>query len=134
MAALILLAGLYLGFAAQRPSELKWEPWSPERVVELREQKRPVYAVFTARWCATCQVNEGVLASDAVTSRLLELDAALLKADWTNRDPEITKALASFGRSAVPLHLYYPPDTAEPVVLPELLTQGIVLDALARTE
>ena len=57
---------------------------------------------------------------------------ATLKADWTRRDPEITRALASFGRSGVPLYVLYPADpTAEPVLLPSLLTSGIVLDALA---
>ncbi len=55
-----------------------------------------------------------------------------LKADWTHRDPAITAELARFGRNGVPLYLLYRPGEREPQILPELLTQGMVMDALTR--
>ena len=89
---------------------------------------------FTAAWCISCQVNERVvLATPRVVGAFRERDVALVKADWTRRDPEITRALASFGRSGVPLYVLYPPDPAgEPELLPAVLTHGIVLEALGR--
>jgi thiol:disulfide interchange protein len=87
---------------------------------------------FTAAWCISCQVNERVaLQTTAVRRAFAERDVALLKADWTRRDPEITRALAAFGRVGVPLYVLYPADpSAEPRILPELLTQRIMLEAL----
>ncbi len=112
--------------------EVAWEEWSEEKVERYRREGRPVFVDFTAAWCITCQVNERtVLASDAVTSAFRERDVAALKADWTRRDPDITRALESFGRSGVPLYVVYPPDPgAEPRVLPTVLTREVVLEAL----
>jgi len=109
-----------------------WQPWSEERVREAREAKRPVFVDFTAAWCVSCQVNKRlVLERDSIVAEMAERGVLRLKADWTNRDPRITQALARFGRNGVPLYLVYRPDEREPRVLPELLTQGIVREALA---
>jgi thiol:disulfide interchange protein/DsbC/DsbD-like thiol-disulfide interchange protein len=123
------------GGAEAGVTTLRWEPYSAEAVQRHRQAGRPVFVDFTAAWCISCQVNERVaLNTDAVGRALQDYDVALLKADWTRRDPAITRALASFGRAGVPLYVLYPADpSAEPTVLPELLTQTIVLDALHRT-
>ena len=111
---------------------LAWEPYSGERVEELRRQGRRVFVDFTAAWCLTCQVNERVvLNSKTVADAFKEKNIALLKADWTSQDPKITQALAAFGRSGVPFYVLYPVNTqAQPVTLPEILTKQIVLDAI----
>ncbi|KPK81705.1 MAG: hypothetical protein AMS25_05275 [Gemmatimonas sp. SM23_52] len=111
----------------------EWQPFSPARVEELRSEGRPVFVDFTAAWCLTCQVNERVaLADAAVQDAFRERDVALLKADWTKRDPQITEALRSFGRSGVPLYVLYSADPGVPPrILPELLSAGTVLEALA---
>jgi thiol:disulfide interchange protein DsbD len=113
---------------------LEWKPWSAAAVQEHRTAGRPVFVDFTAAWCISCQVNERVaLETPAVRRAFAERDVALLKADWTRRDPAITGALAAFGRSGVPLYVYYPADpAAEPVVLPALLTPAIVLSTLEK--
>jgi thiol:disulfide interchange protein DsbD len=111
---------------------VEWEPWSAAAVEEQRIAGRPVFVDFTAAWCISCQVNERVvLETPSVRRAFAERHVALLKADWTRRDPAITDALASFGRSGVPLYVYYPADSAaQPVVLPALLTPAIVLNIL----
>jgi len=111
----------------------EWEPWSPERVAALRAAGRPVFVDFTAAWCLTCQVNERLaLHDEAVKARLRENDVALLKADWTRPDPRITEALTSYGRQGVPLYVLYGRG-GEVLVLPEVITSGIVLEALEAT-
>jgi thiol:disulfide interchange protein len=127
----LLLIGLNLGWPrAAAATDIVWEPWSAERVAQLREAGRPIYADFTARWCATCQANKKVVfASDAVKRYFRDHKVATLKADWTNADPRITAELAKWHRSAVPFNLVYLPAHAEPRPLPELLTPGIVLRA-----
>jgi thiol:disulfide interchange protein DsbD len=85
---------------------------------------------MTAAWCITCLVNERVaLSSEAIGRLFAEQDVLYLKGDWTKRDPQITDYLAGFGRNGVPIYVYYPPG-GEPRVLPQLLTESIVLAAL----
>ena len=93
---------------------------------------RTVFVDATAAWCLSCQVNARTsLHTDAVEAAFRAADVALFRADWTNRDPAITAFLARFGRSGVPLYAFYPGGGAAPVLLPEVLTPGIVLDVLA---
>jgi thiol:disulfide interchange protein len=124
------------GLARSAEGGLAWEPFSEERVVELRKAGRPVFVDFTADWCLTCKVNEGTALRDpAVLARFKELNVAPLKADWTNNDPAVTRALAAQGRSSVPLYVFHPADpSAAPRVLPTLLTRGILLEALQNAD
>jgi thiol:disulfide interchange protein len=131
-ALVLFLLGLNLGWPrAAKATDIVWEPWSAERVAQLREEGRPIYVDFTARWCATCQANKKlVFSSEEVKQYVREHHVALLKADWTNSDPRITAELARWHRSAVPFNLVYVPQASEPNVLPELLTSATVLDSL----
>jgi len=147
--ALALLAaglGLAVGEAstptamAAEPSEpsgngIAWEPFSPERLTQLREQGKPIFIDFTAAWCLSCQVNERVAFTGEVKRKLNELGITPLKADWTRKDETITRALARYGRSGVPLYVLYGRDPDRPpILLPVILTPKIVLDALERLE
>lgn len=108
-----------------------YEPWSADRLQDARAGGQPVFLNFTAAWCITCLVNERVaLSSDRVRARLAEAGVVSLKADWTNHDTEITAALASYGRSGVPLYVLYRPGATEPELLPQLLTEETVMAAL----
>lgn len=129
IAATLVFGGSWLGFP--RESELVWETWSPARVAEAQAAGDTVYVDFTASWCATCQTNKIFAVNrKPVVERILKDDVVLLKADWTDFDPEITAELARFQRNAVPFNLVYGPAIDEPLILPEALTPDIILDAL----
>jgi thiol:disulfide interchange protein len=108
------------------------EPYSPARLETLRAEGKPVLINMTASWCLTCLVNEKmVLSRQSVNQRLHEKNIAYLVGDWTNRDPDITQFLQQYDRSGVPLYVYFPAGAdSKPVVLPQVLTENIVLDAL----
>ena len=107
-------------------------PYSAQRLHELRSEGKPVFVNFTAAWCISCLVNERVaLKQTAVTDAFARHGIVYLKGDWTNRDAEISAKLAEFGRSGVPLYLYFPPQAnSEPIVLPQILTTDIVLSRI----
>jgi thiol:disulfide interchange protein DsbD len=115
---------------------MAWEPFSPTRLADLRAAGTPVFVNFTAAWCITCLVNERVaLRSAAVGEALARKGVVTLKADWTKQDPVITGFLGTFGRNGVPLYLFYPARrtndaVATPVVLPQILTESTVIDAI----
>lgn len=104
------------------------QPFSIERVAELRSAGRPVFVNLTAAWCISCKVNEQVaLSTDGFKRALVEHNVAYLKGDWTKRDDRISAVLKSYGRAGVPLYLLFPADPkAETIVLPQLLTEAIV--------
>ncbi len=129
----VILLVLGTRYALQK-SDLRLEPWSVERVAELRQTGQPVLVDFTAEWCAICQVNKRVaLENDEVLALLKEKGVTVLLADWTDQNAKVGAGLAEFGRAAVPLYLLYGRDPAQPPeVLPQTLTPGIVLDALKK--
>jgi thiol:disulfide interchange protein/DsbC/DsbD-like thiol-disulfide interchange protein len=111
-----------------------WQPYDPARVAEIAARGQPLLVNFTASWCLTCLVNERNAFADASVQEIFRgKGVTLMKGDWTNRDPAITKALAEFGRAGVPLYVVYnsEPGSTGPKVLPQLLTPGIVQGVFA---
>ncbi|MCE4557457.1 protein-disulfide reductase DsbD family protein [Roseateles cellulosilyticus] len=108
------------------------EAFSAERLAELRAQNKPVFVNLTAAWCISCLVNERVaLSRPEVKDAFAKAGVVYLKGDWTREDPKITAVLKAHGRSGVPLYLYYAPGAAEAQVLPQILTPGLVIEAVS---
>lgn len=103
------------------------EPFSETRLAALRAEGRPVFAYFTADWCLTCKVNEkGAIETEAVTDAFAKGKVAVLVGDWTNGDPALGRFIEQHNRAGVPLYLWYRPGSAEPEVLPQVLTQAML--------
>ena len=118
----------------ESPDGIAWQRWSPEAVSKARSEGRPVIVDFTADWCLTCQVNKKTsIEISSVRKKLTDINAVALAGDYTHFPENISAELNRFNRAGVPLVLVYPknPDAA-PIVLPEVLTPGIVLNALNR--
>jgi thiol:disulfide interchange protein DsbD len=112
---------------------LAFETYSPARLAELRAQGHPVFVNFTAAWCVTCQVNDKVaLSGQRVADAFKKAGVVYLVGDWTNRDAVIAQALTEHGRAGVPLYLMYGASGGEAEVLPQILTESAVVDAVRR--
>jgi thiol:disulfide interchange protein len=112
-------------------SSSDWEPWSAEAVSRYQAEGRPVFVDFTASWCLSCQVNERVaLGRPEVQQAFKNANVALLRADWTRHDEAITLTLSGLGRSGVPAYALYASGEKSPRLLPEVLSPGIVIEAL----
>jgi thiol:disulfide interchange protein DsbD len=102
-------------------------------VTELNKkiEEGPVFLNFTADWCITCKVNEKVALNGEAFNNLIDSkNISYLKADWTNRNHEIFNLLESYGRSGIPLYVFYPSKNKKPIILPEVLTEKIVIEYL----
>ncbi|WP_213807042.1 thioredoxin family protein [Granulicella sp. dw_53] len=132
----LVLAVIAIAIPLYQPKDttLVWKPYTQQALDSARSSGHPVFIDFTAAWCLSCQVNERlVLKSAEVQKQFTAHNVTLLKADWTQYDPEITKQLAAVNRSGVPTYVIYPTSSqAMPDVLPEVLTKSIVVDALAK--
>lgn len=114
--------------AARTPGA--WQNWSAAQVATLVDEGRPVFVDFTAAWCITCKVNERLVLDDGrVRDAFVQHGVALVRADWTRRDPAITEALAALGRSGVPVYVLYRKGRP-PMLLPSVLSRAAVIGAL----
>lgn len=146
--AIAILAGSWFAFAApqyekvlsdrfnarmaQQVLEDGWYRYSPQLVAEFAKAGRTIFIDATADWCLTCKANEAAVLSDpALLQKLDSAGVVRMKADWTRETPEVNELLYSMGKSGVPAYAIYPKgDKSKQVVLPELLTSGLILEAI----
>ena len=108
--------------------------YSPQLLEDLREENALVFLNFTADWCITCKVNESVaLKTSKVRKLLTDKDITYIEADWTRKDPVISSALEEYGRTGLPLYLLFP-SKGDPLILPEILTEDILLSYLSEVQ
>ena len=134
VAILAIAAAIFLPYQLlqKHPDNKRWQAYSPELLQELRDQGRPVFIDLTADWCLTCLANEKVTLTKAEVEAVFdEHKVATLKGDWTNRDEKISELLEEYGRSGVPLYLWFPAKrVGKADVLPQLLTPDLVIDTI----
>jgi thiol:disulfide interchange protein len=131
LAALAIVPGIVATPPAAAAKEDAADAFSAARLADLRAQGKPVFVDATAAWCITCLVNERVaLRAEAVRRAFAERGVTYLRADWTRQDPDVTAFLRANGRDGVPLYVFYPPGQGAPVVLPQILTEAVVMDAI----
>ena len=119
------------GGGIAQSSEDGWLPYDEAALARFAAEGRPVFVDFTAAWCVSCQVNKRlVLNTDEAVQAFERANVALMRADWTRRDATITQALARLGRNGVPVYVLLRPGR-EPLLLPEILSQRIVREALS---
>ena len=114
----------------QAQAEAGWQPYNRNAINQALAEGRAVFIDYTAAWCITCQVNKKlVLESDAVEALFQQHNVYLVRADWTDQDPEITRALAALGRNSVPVYAWYAAGKQTPELLPQIL-QADMIEAL----
>lgn len=131
--AVVLLSSSFAGHLGENGRGGPWKPYKPEQIPGLVADGRIVVVDVTAAWCLTCRLNElSTLDRKEVRERLSQTDIVAMRADWTNPDARILSLLRSFGRFGIPLFAVYGPADPQGEALPELLTPGAVLSAVAR--
>ena len=135
LAVAAFLAPLPFDRAQSGPSdvmvEMDWTNFDRSAIDGLVAEGNVVFVDVTADWCLTCQANKQlVLQRGTVAERLGDDDVVPMRADWTLPDEAIASFLASYGRYGIPFYVVYGPNSPDGLVLPELLTSDIVLEAI----
>ena len=136
--AMLCAGAILMGLGTMLPPETRAvetggdsEPFTPPRLAALRAEGRPVFVNLTAAWCITCLVNERMaIGGDTVRRAFAAKQVVYLKGDWTRQDPAITAFLREQGRDGVPLYLYYAPKAAAAEILPQILTESLILSVV----
>ena len=133
--AVVLLIGAFVSPQISfNKADQAWQPYSPQRLARLRDAGQPVFINLTADWCITCLVNEKVAMTDDFYQTLEANGITYLKGDWTNKDPQITELLNQYQRNGVPLYLLFPKGSGSAQILPQLLRESTLIEALNQSK
>jgi thiol:disulfide interchange protein len=126
----------FVAFTQMGPSdyELAWRPFTPEKLAAAKTKGETVLVDFTANWCATCQVNSRLAINTERVKQVVEANNVTpLLADWSDRGPAIRETLEAFGSRSIPFLAIFPADRPnEPILLPDLISERQLLEALAK--
>ena len=131
----IFLTCLWLGWVLYEQvvpnrsvNSLQWRTYDEAEINKLVEAGEPVFVNFTAKWCITCLANDKLALSSRTFRKFTDKNNIhLFKADWTNRDEAIGRALERYQRNSIPLYVYYDGISGDFRILPQLLTTKILI-------
>ena len=135
---IVLIGAVVLPQTVRAPSAetqgiLPTKPFSEAALAAARASGKPVFVYFTADWCLTCKINEGVaIERETTRAAFAKAEVAVLKGDWTRRDPAITRFLTAQGAAGVPLYLWYPTGGGAPQQLPQVLGPDSLVELARR--
>ncbi|MEI6730498.1 MAG: thioredoxin family protein, partial [Pseudomonadota bacterium] len=130
---IITIALLAILFSLPKTQTIEHTKFSVAEIDKLRKENKAIFVDATADWCITCKINENlVLSTSEIKNDFAEKHITYMVADWTHGDEEITKYLQSLKRSGVPIYVYYPANSGEPIILPQVLTKDIVLQTISK--
>jgi len=116
-------------------ADMLWLPFSGQAIAADIDEGKTVFVDVTADWCLTCKANKQIIKSDeALQQRLFHSDIIAMQADWTNPDPIIERFLQKYGRYGIPFNIVYGPAAPQGIVLPELLSPSLVIEALDKAQ
>lgn len=129
----IMLAAILFSLNKNEQEKTDYIPYSKATLSQLRSEGKAVYVDATAAWCITCQLNKRSSLDTARTKQAFkDHNVTLMVADWTNQNPEITDFLRGFGYNGVPLNVFYPANGSEPVILPQILSEQVVIETISK--
>lgn len=141
IAAVVMLSAILVALSQKEPDNKNYNigviedsiAYSPEKLSELIKENKAVYVDATAAWCISCQLNKKrVLNSEQIKQLFKDNDVVFMTADWTLRNQQVTEFLHEFGYDGVPLNVFYPKGGKPPVILPQILSKEIVIEAVTR--
>lgn len=100
--------------------------YSKDKLEKYLSAGKPVFLHISAAWCITCKVNEAILETASLHSFFQEKGIEVLYADWTKNDPKVTQLLEDFGRTSIPMYIYFPSKEKPPIILPQILSDRII--------
>ncbi len=129
----VMLAAIIFVLGKNETQESQSTSFSRAALAELRAEGKAVYVDATAAWCITCQLNKKIALDTKRTQQAFkDNNVTLMVADWTSKNPEITEFLRKFGYNGVPLNVFYPAGGGEPTVLPQILSEETVINAISQ--
>ena len=133
---LLIIGGLtLLGFGLpiiSANNTTHWQPYSPSLTQSLETTKRPYFIDVTAKWCITCQTNKLTVLNTSFGKKLFtERNIALIQADWTNKNEEITELLAEYKKVSIPVYIYF--DGNKHSVIGDILTKEKLQNFINKT-
>lgn len=133
IAVIIMLIAMLFYISKNDKTEMPYIPYSAKSLASLRSEGKAVYVDATAAWCITCQLNKHIALDTKRTQQAFKKHGVILMiADWTNNNAEITEFLRSFGHNGVPLNVFYPAGGGKPVILPQILSEAVVIEAVSK--
>ena len=122
-------AGRHIGAIA----DTAYSPFTEARLAQALASEKAVFVDVTAEWCITCKVNKKlVLESEQIVEAFTRFELELIRADWTEANPEISDFLARYNRFGIPFNILFAPDGKDYIILPEILTADSLSEALDR--